>query len=307
MQKLRFNKKLTSWITEHNRNLFLAGFITFGFPRVFLKSLLKNNQKKDTNWNNRKACLTISFDCDFPKDVESFPAVLKMLSKYSFKTSFACVGYWIEKYPSEHKMILDYGHEIMNHTFSHPDNEVLNPGRKFNEIPIEEKKKEIEKCHNICREILNYEPIGCRIPHFKNLFTEDIYRILVELGYSYSSSTLITNTKSFGMPFKTEEGIYEFPLSTCPKHPFTVFDTWHSLNSRKLFYKTGHRTEEEYIALAQELVDLGIKNNSYINIYIDPYDVIKMGRFQCLLDYIQTREDKLWVANYRDIMNRILR
>lgn len=304
---MKLNKQFTDWIINHHNNLLLIGMISLSFPKSFLKAFYAHNKSGKTFWNNKKACLTISFDCDYAQDVEAIPNVLKVLKKNKLNASFACVGYWIKRYPHEHKMILEDGHEIMNHTFSHPDNEVLNPGRKFKEITREEKKEEIEKCHEICKTILNYEPVGCRIPHFKNLFTKDIYGILGELDYKYSSSTLLTNTKSFGMPFKTKEGIYEFPLSTCPRHPFTVFDTWHSLNSLRLFYKMVHRTEEEYIKLAQELIDLGIENDSYINIYIDPFDVIKMKRFEQLLEYIQGKKDEIWVTHYKEIVDEILR
>lgn len=256
-------------------------------------------------WKEKSGCLTLSFDCDYPQDVKTIPAVLRLLSSYSLKTTFACVGFWIEKYPDEHRMILEYGHEIMNHTYSHPDNELLNPGKKFKEMPRQGKKEEIERCHDICRKLLHYEPTGCRIPHFKNLFTHEIYSILKEIGYIYSSSTWLTNTPSHGMPFYTQDGILEFPLTTCPKHPFTVFDTWHSLNSKRWIHRLIHRNQDHYIELAKMLVDLAIVNNAYINIYVDPNDIVSIKRFHELLDYISERKDNLWIANYQDIIGRI--
>lgn len=297
--------KINNWIIEHNSNIFIIVAMTLFCPTYVLKSLLGNNKLKRQGWNNKKACLTISFDCDYIRDVQAIPDVLKLLKKYEIKTSFACVGHWIEKYPDEHKMILDYGHEVMNHTYSHPDNEILNPGRKFKKISRSEKREEIEKCHDVCEKILNYEPIGCRIPHFGNLFTDEIYGILNELEYQYSSSTMLTNTKSHGMPFKADKGIYEFPLSTCPKHPFTVFDTWHIFNSSRWFYKMLHRKKEEYISLFKYLIDLAINTSSYINIYIDPYDVQKIKDFDVLLEYCKSMEKDIWIASYDDIMKVI--
>ena len=302
--KMRLNSKIANWIVDHHDNLILMGLITFSFPKLFLKSFYENNRGKKPVWNeNKKACLTISFDCDFQEDIEAFPQLLDILSQYPFKASFACVGNWIEKYPKEHAKLLDAGHEIINHTYSHPDNEVLNPGRKFKEISRAEKREEIERCHEICRDLLGYEPIGCRIPHFKNLFTDEIYGVLKELGYVYSSSTWTMNTKSFGFPFKTKEGILEFPLSTCPKHPFTVFDTWHSFNTKRLSHRIVHRTEDEYYKLFKTLIDVGIETGSYVNIYIDPLDVPrKMKKFASILDYIANKEGDLWIARYEDII-----
>lgn len=302
MIKHTTNNKAVDWILNNQDNILVLGLATFCFPSAFLKALFFRRQDRDEKIAQKigKACLTISFDCDYPQDAEAIPDLLGVLNKYSFKTSFACVGHWIEIYPNQHMAILDSGHEIVNHTYSHPDNEILNPGRKFKTISREEKKDEIERCHDICKRILKYEPIGCRIPHFKNLFTSEIYGILKELGYKYSSSTLLTNTKSCGFPFKTSDGVYEFPLSTCPKHPFTVFDTWHSFNSPRLAYRLVHRTEEEYVRLFKWLIDIAVQTNSYINIYIDPADIHKMKRLKEVLDYIRAQDIR--VATYEEIL-----
>lgn len=304
---MKLHERFYNWIIDHSDNTIIVGIITLFFPAIFHKKYYDNN--KNSEFSKKcfagKACLTISFDCDYPHDVEAIPEVLKIFSKYTFKTSFACVGHWIEKFPNEHKMLLDSGHEIMNHTFSHPDNEILNPGRKFKEISRIEKKEEIERCHDICKRILKYAPIGCRIPHFKKLFTPEIYGILKEVGYVYSSSTHTMNTRTFGYPFKTEEGIWEFPLSTCPKHPFTVFDTWHSLNSSRLLYKLIHRTEDEYVGLFKALIEIAIATNSYANIYIDPYDVLKMKKFDYILKFLQERSSDIRIAPYDVLLKEI--
>lgn len=280
-------------------NIF-AGLITLACPVNYLKSKLKGNTGK--RWNAKKSGFTFSFDCDYPEDVKALPQLLAMLEKYSFKASFACVGHWIEKYPQEHKMILKNGHEIVNHTYSHPDNEILNPGRKFRYISRQEKLTEIQKCHTACKDILGYTPVGCRIPHFKNLFTPEIYGILKELNYAYSSSTLLTNTNSAGRPFIAQEGIIEIPLTTCPRHPFTVFDTWHSFNSPRMFYRLIHRNETQYNDLFKLLINIGMETNSYINIYIDPADVLKMPRFDTLLKYVKEKEEDVWVTTYKDLI-----
>ncbi|HOW42788.1 MAG TPA: polysaccharide deacetylase family protein [Candidatus Omnitrophota bacterium] len=295
---------LTDFIVKQNVNPLIIAAGTFLFPKWLHRQFLLPNLNKQIGWKQKSACLTISFDCDYPRDAEALPQVLNIFSAYAFKASFACVGHWIEKYPIEHKLIVEHGHEIINHTYSHPDNEILNPGRKFRLISRQEKIEEISRCHDICRTILGVSPTGCRIPHFKTLFTPDIYSILKELGYAYSSSTWLTSTYSHGMPFIASDGIIEFPVSTCPKHPFTVFDTWHSLNSPKLLYRLGHRSAVEYISLAKYLVQLAIETHSYINIYIDPFDVINMPGFNDLLAYIASLKDSLEVLTYTEIVSR---
>lgn len=108
----------------------------FGFiiartcPYSYLKSFYKNNINR-TDWNGKKVCFSLSFDCDYTKDIMSLPALLDILSSYSFKASFACIGKFIEKYPKEHIRIITEGHEIINHTYAHPNNEELNPNLIF--------------------------------------------------------------------------------------------------------------------------------------------------------------------------------
>jgi len=63
-----------------------------------------------------------------------------MLEQYRLPASFACIGKWIEEFPEVHRGLVDKGHEIINHTYSHPDNEQLDPNRKFNELDQKEKR-----------------------------------------------------------------------------------------------------------------------------------------------------------------------
>ena len=300
---MKINKNLYRWVTKQNHNLFIMGLITFTFPRMFIKSIYEHNSGRNI-WNGKKACFTLSFDCDYPDDVAAVPLVLKFLSKYSFKASFACVGAWIEKFPDEHKMILDHGHEIVNHTYSHPDNELLNPGRRFRYISRTEKKEEIEKCHEICLKFLNYEPVGCRIPHFKSLFTSEIYNILGELGYKYSSSTWLTNTCTYGLPFFAPDNIIEFPVSVCPDHPFTVFDTWHSLNAKRISHRIKHRGPAKYFDLFKKLVKIGLETGSYLNIYMDPLDINNIQDFGAMIDILA--DENLRVETYEGYIKKKL-
>ncbi|MBL8521420.1 MAG: polysaccharide deacetylase family protein [Betaproteobacteria bacterium] len=266
-----------------------------------MRSILEGNRDKSL-WGGKKACVTLSFDCDYPEDVEAIPAIVDMLKPYRYKASFAAVGYWVEKFPREHAAVIEHGHELMNHTWSHPDNELLNPGRKFRYLPKDEKSEELLKCHEVCRKMLGYEPIGMRVPHFKHLFSPDIYEIISEAGYRYSSSTWLTNTPTRGLPFVAPNGIAEFPLTTCPKHPFTVFDTWHSLNAQRLSHRMLHRGPQQYLELFKELLVMARETGSYLNIYMDPLDIKKIPGFREMLDLMA--EEDLDVVTYEEYLRR---
>ncbi|MEH7085905.1 polysaccharide deacetylase family protein [Neobacillus drentensis] len=47
--------------------------------------------------------------------------ILDVLKKHKVKATFFLTGTWVEKYPSLAKKIVEEGHEIGNHSYSHPD------------------------------------------------------------------------------------------------------------------------------------------------------------------------------------------
>lgn len=64
--------------------------------------------------------VSVTFD-DGPNP-EFTPQVLKLLKDYDAKATFFCIGKNIEKYPSLFQEIIDQGHSVGNHTYSHANN-----------------------------------------------------------------------------------------------------------------------------------------------------------------------------------------
>lgn len=62
--------------------------------------------------------LAISFDAAWGG--AQTPALLDILDEYGVKTTFFLVGIWVERYPELVKEIVVRGHEIGNHSTSHP-------------------------------------------------------------------------------------------------------------------------------------------------------------------------------------------
>ena len=69
-----------------------------------------------------------------------------------------------------------------------------------------------------------------------------------------------------------------------------------------MIYRLIHNTDRQYFNLFKWLIDIGIETNSYINIYIDPKDVVQKMSFQEMLAYINERRDDIWVAKYEEIL-----
>ena len=81
-----------------------------------------------------KIC-AISFDAAWGN--EDTEKLIKILDEYKVKTTFFVVGSWVDKYPESVKALADAGHEIMNHSDSHPH---------FSQISDDKLREEIKNC-----------------------------------------------------------------------------------------------------------------------------------------------------------------
>jgi len=275
-----------------SKSYFVRALVTALFSKRFHKAYFAGTQRLKPFSGTG----TISFDCDHSPDIAALPQLLSILSRCHVRATFSCVGKLVELHPVEHSAILEEGHEIMNHTFSHPFNEELNSTNRFDRLSTEAQTEEIVKCHESCKSILRYEPKGFRTPHFAVQHTKAIYDILPKLGYKYSSSTLAVGCTSHGMPFKEGE-ILEFPVSVCPKHPFQAFDTYHAFRSRI----TKHRNEEDFLNEFAGIVDFCSKRGIYVNFYFDPQDVVTIRGFEKAL---MTVKENLDMLTYEQLYSR---
>ena len=233
--------------------------------------------------------VVLSFDCDFPVDVEALPALCDTLSARDLRGSFAVVGQWVDRYPEQHRAISDSGHELINHSHTHPNLRNTNydfaaseefTERMFGDLSRAEQLDELRRCHEAVRQHLGVEMAGCRLPHFGNLAPETAYGLMREVGYRFSSSLLAVLSPTLGAPYTAVEGITEIPVAGCPAHPFTVFDTWHCL------VKNGgrHAADGEFLQLALGALDSCQRHGGLLNLYFDPKDVVNNPDFPRLLD-----------------------
>jgi hypothetical protein len=246
----------------------------------------------------------ISFDLDYSKDIQSLPLLLSKLNQYKIKASFACIGQFIEKYPEEHRALLTEGHEIVNHTYSHPDNDEINPNRFYIDLTLEEQFYEIKKMQEVCEKFLQYKPIGFRLPHFGTIIIVDmtaLYHQLKTLGMVYDTSLLKFNIPK-GAPdiYETEvPGITEFSISTCPYHPYAACDSWHIFRSNRIIYRAVHRVKT-FEATFQKIVEDCFRRQEMINVYLDPMDLVQNDALDIL---IQQAQPYCEFRPYRDFFN----
>ncbi len=98
--------------------------------------------------------ISISFDAAWGN--EDTQQLIDILGKYNVKTTFFVVGGWVDKYPESVKQLHDAGHEIMNHSNTHPH---------MTQISVEKMKEEVEKCDEKIKNITGVKPTLFRAPY----------------------------------------------------------------------------------------------------------------------------------------------
>lgn len=102
---------------------------------------------------DEKIC-AISFDAAWGN--EDTGELIKILEKYNVKTTFFVVGAWVDKYPDSVKELATAGHEIMNHSNSHPH---------YTKLSKEKIIEETNECNKKIESVTGVKPILFRPPY----------------------------------------------------------------------------------------------------------------------------------------------
>lgn len=248
------------------------------------------------DWAGRRSCLALTFDCDFPEDALALPKVVELLRLHGLRASFACVGRWVEDYPAEHRAVLEAGHELMNHTWSHP--ELVNSPRHFvssredlnpcpwRDLDLNARREEIRRCQEVVATTLGYTMTGFRVPHFGKVEVADLYPELPGLGIAYSSSVLAPRAPDLGVPCWEGE-VLEFPITPCPCHPYASLDSWHAL------YAGGGRHRTDFAERVTGQLRRAVRHRGLTCIYLDPKDWERL-EFGRIFASIAALGDQCW-------------
>ncbi len=90
--------------------------------------------------------VSISFDAAWGAD--DTDELLRILADNNVTTTFFLCGYWVEKYPEEVQRIAAAGHDIGNHSSTHPH---------MNELTTEQITKELMDCHEAVKNLTGIE------------------------------------------------------------------------------------------------------------------------------------------------------
>lgn len=114
--------------------------------------------------------VSISFDAVW--GVEYTDELLDILRQHNIKTTFFLGGYWIERYPDYVCKIVAAGHEIGNHTYSHPH---------LNRLSPEKIREELVKNHDLIKEVCGFEAVLFRPPFGE--YSDKVIKVASDLGY----------------------------------------------------------------------------------------------------------------------------
>ncbi len=114
--------------------------------------------------------ISISFDAAW--GAEDFPKIMEILDKHKVKTTFFMTGDWVEKYPNCVKTLVKKGHDLGNHSATHPD---------MTKLSKEAQKEQILKVHNAVKELTGYEMELFRPPY--GAYNNEVIRTCYEVKY----------------------------------------------------------------------------------------------------------------------------
>ena len=114
----------------------------------------------------------IAFTMNCAWSAEDIDDILETLRNNEVKITFFMVGEWIEKNAEAVKKIHEAGHEIGNHSNSHPH---------VTKLTYEQNLEEIEKCSQKIEQLTGEKPTLYRAPYGE--YNEEVIKVSTENGY----------------------------------------------------------------------------------------------------------------------------
>ena len=141
--------------------------------------------------------------------------LLELFEQHNAKSTFFTLGWVAERCPQLIRAIVDQGHELASHGYSH---------KRALDMTQQEFFEDVRQSKDILEQISGTQIHGYRAPSFSVKDSNTwVYDVLVELGFEYSSSTYPIAHDLYGVPhwprfkYLRDEGITEIPIPTVRK------------------------------------------------------------------------------------------
>lgn len=192
----------------------------------------------------RRDAFSVSVDCDaienylnfapacagVPNDPYTYDVMgvelLKIFDALNIKATFFCIAKSLENPAALRffRSVLAAGHNIGNHSYSHPDMSI---------ISSEEHIAELERGHKTIQAKLDVTPLGYRAPAY--YITEEALGRLADMGYRYDSS--ISNATVTKLLLK---GLAVYKRTFKPKRLPKINDRFTGSNPSKIRFQNGN-------------------------------------------------------------------
>jgi hypothetical protein len=202
------------------------------------------------------------------------------------------IGMLVARDPAPYRVAAEAGHEIANHTWSHPDNPVLNQGTEFWHLSVDEMAEEIGRAQDTLERDTGVRPSGFRTPHFK-----DAVRMMAALDrfpeITYLSTALASRCPrptpyfpsrdprlgelalNFAQTNGTPSRQLMIPLTPCPGLRWSPFCSYSSIRRPTNHGRgAGRHTLEEWEALWRIMLGRA-RVLCFASVYFDPMDVMR--------------------------------
>lgn len=111
----------------------VCAMCVYAVPTV--QSVVTSGTKKDLpiyNVQTEEKVVSLSFDAAWGN--EDTQQLIDTLAKYDIKATFFVVGDWVDKYPESVLALHEAGHQIQNHSDTHPNMPALSYDKMVQEI-----------------------------------------------------------------------------------------------------------------------------------------------------------------------------
>jgi polysaccharide deacetylase family sporulation protein PdaB len=194
--------------------------------------------------------LAISFDAAWGD--EDTPEIIRILSEYNVKATFFVVGDWVDKYPHQVKALFEAGHEVMNHSNTHP---------YMTKLSLSDMALQLSRCSDKIAAITGVSPTLFRAPY------GDYSNSVLEAALSEGMLTIQWDVDSLDWKNLTAGQIYN---RVVPKV---------KSGSIVLFHNGGLHTAESLPSIISELQRQGYKFLKISElVYFENYTVDHTGK-----------------------------
>lgn len=147
-----------------------ASFAVYPYCTDVFSNISENRRLPIYCVDTEEKKVAISFDAAWGAD--DTDELLRILRENDVKTTFFMCGYWVDDYPEEVMKIASEGHDIGNHSATHPH---------MASISREEIAKELMKTHEKVYELTGVEMDLFRPPFGE--YTNNVIEVAEECGY----------------------------------------------------------------------------------------------------------------------------